>query len=33
MEKPCFTEGQFACALKQIQLGMAVGEVCRATFL
>ncbi|MDF2481374.1 MAG: transposase [Stenotrophomonas indicatrix] len=29
MEKSCSTEEQIAYALKQVELGMAVGEVCR----
>ncbi|HEL2966027.1 TPA: transposase [Stenotrophomonas maltophilia] len=29
MKKSCFTEEQIAYALKQVELGVAVGEVCR----
>lgn len=28
MKKSCFTEGKIAYALEQVELGMAVGEVC-----
>ncbi|WP_045770329.1 transposase [Xanthomonas albilineans] len=29
MKKSRFTEEQIACALKQAELGMVVGEICR----
>ncbi|MEA9580407.1 transposase [Xanthomonas nasturtii] len=29
MKKSRFTEEQIACALKQAELGMALGEICR----